>query len=595
MKMQRTWERLGQFVPVETEEPEGDFFALLDALVGEWDDLNDDERNARIDNAARVKDPVAFACEGDEFAALPADEQIALIERRAVVARDVITAAASKRGTLAVEPAPEPEPVSVQPELIPADPEPVPVTDPTLPPIVASGDDPPEFDDDRWHAIIFVEGVTTNDGREAAPGAMSTRPLPLPFMYLTTKTYGHDGAQLGGSIENLVRDPDLANQLAEAGFLSLADGALLLIGEGSYADTPEGEELRGLINSQQLRFVSADTEILEAEEVYPMDGGDGILRMTRGNIIGATACPFPAFQQCVVAPASMSLFDAATQGMQDIPAPSTPEPAPVAIAAAGGPAIPPAAWFDDPHFGATDRDDGRLIEDPDHPGYYYCPLTISADGRVFGHAAAWHRDHIGYTGQRMRAPHSTSDYANFCTGTVVVDRDGTQDVLRCGVITMNTGHAPTSGPNASMAAAKRHYDDTGAQFAHIDIGEDAHGIWYSGVLFADVSDDDLRAFRAGGVSGDWRPIGNSSELVALLAVNVPGFPCPRPRRSYRIEGEEEMELVLVAAGFVPPRDEMHEAVHHEVAAQVAAALAPLRGQLDLLAPLALAQMDASLL
>lgn len=475
----------------------------------------------------------------------------------------------------AVEPAPD------APEVV------EPVADPEPDPVLAAGDPPEDLGDDRWHAIIFVEGVVTNDGRAAAPGSMMTRPTPLPLMFMTTKSAmgGHDGAVLGGSIEKIMRDPALAQELADGGFLSLADGAILLVAEGSYTDDEDGQHLRQLVNSQKLRFVSADTEILEAEEVYPLEGyGDGFIRIVRGNVMGATVCPFPAFQQCVIAPMSMSLFEAATQGFeQQQPQAISTDPSPVAIAAAGGPAVPSSTWFENPRFGASDREDFRLVEDPDHPGKFYCPLTITPDGRIFGHAAAWHRDHIGYAGRSLKPPKSSTNYAYFCTGTVVVVRpDGAEDVIRCGVLTMDTGHAPTSGPGATAAAAKRHYDDTGTQVAQIEMGEDRHGIWFAGALMADVSDEALRALRAGGVSGDWRPQGAGSEMCALLACNVPGFPLPRPQRSYAIEGDEERDLALVAAGFVPPRDPIMDMVHAAVAAQIG----PMRQQLEELNELA---------
>lgn len=460
----------------------------------------------------------------------------------------------------------------------------------------AAEDPPPDLGDDRWHAIVIVEGVRTNDGREITVGGLSVRPLPLPLQYTTQTTWGHDGADHGGSIESMTRDPQLAQELADGGFISLADGAVLLVAEGSYDQTENGQALRGMVNRQELRFVSADLEFIEIEEVYPMDGEDagpfgGFLRVVKGNVMGATVCPFPAFQQCIIAPASMSLFDAATQGFdaQAMPEVST-APSPVAIAASGGPAQPDAAWFANPRFGANDREDNRLVEDPDHIGKYYCPLTILPDGRLFGHAAAWHREHIGMAGQRVRPPKSLTNYAYFCTGTAVVSRDGDEDVIRCGVITMNTGHAVTSGYGATAAAAKRHYDDTGTQVASIEMGEDQHGIWFAGSLRPNVADDDICSLRAGGVSGDWRPQGAGSEMVALLAVNVPGFPMPRPRRSYQVVGDEERDLALVAAGFVPPHDPVMERIQHEVQAQLAMRLDPL---LEHLTPMLLERLDAS--
>lgn len=457
-------------------------------------------------------------------------------------------------------------------------------------PAVTAAADAPEGDDlgdDQWHAIFIVEGVTTTDGREFAPGSMSSRPLPLPL-----EANAH-GGPLGGTMRTLVRDPELAQQLVEGGFISLADGAQLLVATGDYVGNDIGAELRRAVNAQELRFVSAQYEIISAEEVYDLDGWGGSYRVTQGNIMGGAAVPFPAFPQCVICPMSMSLYDAATQGFDATATePISMAPSPVAISASGGPAIPSISWFENPRFGPNDREDSRLVEDPDFPGKFYCPLTITADGRLFAHAAAWHREHVGMAGRKVTPPRSNTNYAYFCTGTVLVAHDdGSDDIIRCGVLTMNTGHAAVSGPSASAAAAKRHYDDTGAQVADIEMGEDAHGIWIAGALHPNVADDDVRALRAGGVSGDWRPQGAGSEMVALLAVNVPGFPLPRPQRSYRVDNEEERDLALVAAGFVPPRDPVMDLVHKEVTAQLEARLGPLMEQLT---PMLLERLDSRL-
>jgi hypothetical protein len=55
-------------------------------------------------------------------------------------------------------------------------------------------------------------------------------------------------------------------------------------------------------------------------------------------------------------------------------------------------------------------------------------------------------------------------------------------------------------------------------------GEDNFGIWMAGALRPDVEPLKIRALMASDVSGDWRRIGSSLELVGVLAVNVPGFP-----------------------------------------------------------------------
>jgi hypothetical protein len=58
----------------------------------------------------------------------------------------------------------------------------------------------------------------------------------------------------------------------------------------------------------------------------------------------------------------------------------------------------------------------------------------------------------------------------------------------------------------------------------------------------------LDALRAASLSGDWRRIDGSLELVAALAVNVPGFPIPRTQASMAASAQ----TALVASGIVQP-------------------------------------------
>jgi hypothetical protein len=67
--------------------------------------------------------------------------------------------------------------------------------------------------------------------------------------------------------------------------------------------------------------------------------------------------------------------------------------------------------------------------------------------------------------------------------------------------------------------------------ADVTAGEDDFGIWVAGALRPGLRAEDVRALMASDVSGDWRRIGGSLELVAVLAVNVPGFPKIRVKES----------------------------------------------------------------
>lgn len=198
-----------------------------------------------------------------------------------------------------------------------------------------------------------------------------------------------------------------------------------------------------------------------------------------------------------------------------------------ALLASGAPVAPPLEWFRNPKFSSP------------------TPLTVDEDGHVYGHIALWNTCHTGHEhrGQCIRPPRSHANYAHFLTGSLITD-DGTE--VSVGHITLDTRHA-NERLNAQRAAA--HYDHTGHVVADVNVGEDAHGIWFSGALRSTVNEATLRALRSAPLSGDWRRVGGNLELVAALGVNMPGFPVPRPTG---LVASGRMHS-LVASGMVPPK------------------------------------------
>lgn len=174
------------------------------------------------------------------------------------------------------------------------------------------------------------------------------------------------------------------------------------------------------------------------------------------------------------------------------------------------------------------------------------PLTVDADGRVFGHIATWGTCHTGNRGC-LTPPRSKSGYAYFRTGEVRFD-DGS--AVPVGQITVGGGHAGLS-LNANAAAA--HYDSTSTAACDVAAGEDEFGIWVAGATRPGISEEMLHALRAAAPSGDWRQINGVLELVAVLQVNVPGFPVPRARVLVAAGAPEDCNdcaFALVAAGIL---------------------------------------------
>jgi hypothetical protein len=184
---------------------------------------------------------------------------------------------------------------------------------------------------------------------------------------------------------------------------------------------------------------------------------------------------------------------------------------------ASAPVRPPADWFTDP----------RLNEPT--------PLTVTADGRVFGHGALFNKCHAGIGDTCVMAPRNVTGYKYFKNGQVLT-ADG--KMVKIGKITMGTGHAGT-GLRGIPAAA--HYDNTGTQIALVNVGEDRHGIWLAGSVVPGATEEQIAELRRSPVSGDWRRMEGRLELVAALAVNTPGFPIVAS-----LEGSDEVECIIAA-------------------------------------------------
>lgn len=192
------------------------------------------------------------------------------------------------------------------------------------------------------------------------------------------------------------------------------------------------------------------------------------------------------------------------------------------VASAGLPKPVPAELFANPKFSGP------------------TPLRLERVGehiRVTGHLADWKTCHTGFAGSCVRAPRSRSNYAYFHV-TPYPTTDG--EVLT-GKITLGGGHADT---RLGFHAAAEHYDTTTTAAADVRVGEDKHGIWVSGVVRPYLGERELHELALAPLSGDWRPIGGSRELIAALAVNAPGFPV---LQASVVGGREG---ALVAAGVV---------------------------------------------
>lgn len=399
-----------------------------------------------------------------------------------------------------------------------------------------------------WQATIAPEGALTDDGRAFAPGSITWRDLPLSLgsMLDTPHADTVTDSQVCGRIDNIWRDGNL------------------LKATGVFDGGQRGQEIARMVGDGTVRGVSVDLAVnsfevgpkadffdedgnwapKEHEEGDDEKGGlldllfggeDSIFVVTDGKIGAVTVCPFPAFAEAsisvgdsVTAGANPAVWTISMQAGYVVTADKSKQSVSALTASAVGlaPIAPPAEWFDAPQLDEL------------------TPLTVDDEGRIYGHAAAWDVCHIGIAGGCTTAPHTATNYSYYHLKEVLCD-DGSR--VACGTITLAAHHAHR---NLGRADAAAHYDHTGTAVADVIVGEDDFGIWVSGALRGDVSEDQARALRGAVLSGDWRDVNGNLELVALLAVNVPGFPVPRARAVVA----SGVPMTLLSAG-IPSFDE----------------------------------------
>ena len=191
----------------------------------------------------------------------------------------------------------------------------------------------------------------------------------------------------------------------------------------------------------------------------------------------------------------------------------------LSIVASAADTRPPFEWFTDPLLERTTA------------------LTVTDEGRVFGHIAEWGTCHVGYGDTCEEPPQSETQYAYFRTGEVLTDTGA----VPVGCLTIGGGHA-AGGLRPRPALA--HYDDVATAWADVACGEDEHGIWVAGYVRPGTTPEMVVAARASKPSGDWRRIGGNLEMIAVHQVNTGGFPVPR------VTIDNGVQVALVAAGMV---------------------------------------------
>jgi hypothetical protein len=330
-------------------------------------------------------------------------------------------------------------------------------------------------------AVIALTGTPTSDGRMLSGDIeLSFRSFPLPLMWCKQSTEGHLDSFTVGVIE----------EARVEGATVVASGYLLNTTEANEA----ADQIAHGVTGPSVDLAAAEwvlTDITGAEPTADaLDDPDAMLELyqtiTKAELIGTTLVATPAFGDTTLA------LNADRESRD------------VALVAGAAEEFRPRVY------------DHRLFDNPMLTG----PTlpTMGDDGRIYGHLACFGQCHRSIQSECVVVPRSATDYAHFHTSPAVRLDNGAR--LPVGRLTVGTGHA---SDRLSARPAAAHYDNTGHCFALVRVGEDKHGIWFSGVAAPWATPEQVEMGLAAPLSGDWRDFGSGLELVAALSVNTPGF------------------------------------------------------------------------
>lgn len=357
-----------------------------------------------------------------------------------------------------------------------------------------------------FEALLMPTGVIGRSGMSMLSPTVKLvdTALPLALKWQREDLPAHDGGLTVGAIEALeIRD----NGLYATG--TLLDGpdtedALQQIAAGVTRPSAELVVREETLTDDQGTVLTPQA----AEQVW-MDGGMVVMRMDQVEIVGGTLVSVPEFRDT-----SITVSDATDSEAPDLA---------LVAAATTRPDLFDASMFEDPH-----------LSEP-------TPIHVTPDGRVLGHIAAWesvHRAVRDRWGGPVHPFRSNSGYSEFHQSKAYLEPDG--QILRVGRLTVGGGHAT---PGRGVQAAIAHHDDVSTCWAYVRAGEDAHGIWISGVVNPQADPAMVKQALTAPISGHWEPVAGHPELIIAHSVNNPGF-------AFRAARDRDGDLAMVAS-FAP--------------------------------------------
>jgi hypothetical protein len=394
-----------------------------------------------------------------------------------------------------------------------------------------------------WSGVLAVIGHPTGDKRYLMPGEIGNRDLPIPLQVQTVTGEGHDGAHTAGRIDQIEFIPMSEFDAKDAFNLDgVPEDATVVFATGMLDGSPAALEAERLIANgagisvdlpaDRMALIDPDTfEEVDPADVEMADVLSGkYLTGIGGKIAAATIVTIPAFEEAEIGlTEEESVLVASAYGQAIGVGDDSYVPfigghwATNTLVAMAAPLKPDPDWFADPKL-------KKLT-----------PLTITPEGRVYGHLADWDGCHTGFSNVCVPPFRSETAYAYFNTGEIECE-DGSLVAVGKLMFSMEGGkHAPTW---MSANEASQHYDDSTKVGAFVRAGTDRYGTWLAGALRPGLSDEEVQHLRLHPPSGDWRPIPNKgTELVAAFCVAVGGFPIPRAMVASGAEGE----LTIISA------------------------------------------------
>lgn len=344
----------------------------------------------------------------------------------------------------------------------------------------------PETDGDNMYRTftdqaIALIGSPTSDSRMLLSDIdLSFRSFPLPLMWCKQSKMGHEDSFTVGVIEDARVEGD---KVVASGYLLNTDEASEAANENAHGVSNPSVDLA----AAEWVYTDEEGEKLEEDDLWDRmeEGLPIIMAISKAELIGTTLVATPAFD-------TRLQLDAERASRE------------VAIVASAAVEFQPKVY------------DHRLFQNPNLSG----PTlpTLGEDGRIYGHLAVFGQCHRSVQTECILLPHSPTNYSHFHTSPALRLDDGSR--LPVGRLTVGTGHADT---RLRPVPALAHYDNTGSCFALVRVGEDKHGVWFSGIPAPGASPETIEAGITAPLSGDWRDFGQGLELIAALAVNTPGF------------------------------------------------------------------------